>query len=54
MLGPLRSTTIPFTRLKETVMNTDKVIELGKVSEETKGGNFTLEHPLDYTSGPDA
>jgi hypothetical protein len=24
---------------KEIVMNTDKVIELGKVSEETKGGD---------------
>jgi hypothetical protein len=28
---------------KEIVMNTDKVIELGKVSEETKGGIDSAE-----------
>jgi hypothetical protein len=37
------------TRLKEIVMNTNKVIELGKVSEETKGGignAESLQFPL--------
>jgi hypothetical protein len=28
---------------KEIVMNTEKVIELGKVSEETKGHGFSME-----------
>jgi hypothetical protein len=32
-------------------MNTDKVIELGKVSEETKGTRGMLEHPADFTHG---
>jgi hypothetical protein len=33
-------------------MNTDKVIELGKVSEETKGINGHFEKPGDLTQGP--
>jgi hypothetical protein len=35
-------------------MNTSKVIELGKVSEETKGISGQLEHPLDFSRGPSA
>jgi hypothetical protein len=35
-------------------MNTSKVIELGKVSEETKGSDTQLEHPLDFSHGPTA
>ena len=35
-------------------MNTDKVIELGKVSEETKGSALMFEHPLDFSYGPPA
>jgi hypothetical protein len=35
-------------------MNTEKVIELGKVSEETKGHANMFEHPLDFTYGPPA
>ena len=31
-------------------MNTDKVIELGKVSEETKGSALMFERPLDYST----
>jgi hypothetical protein len=34
-------------------MNTDKVIELGKVSEETKGGISTPEG-TDLSKGPGA
>ncbi len=34
-------------------MNTDKVIELGKVSEETKGGVGGIEGP-DLAPGPSA
>ena len=47
--APEQSESIHITRLKEIVMNTDKVIELGKVSEETKGGigaAESLEFPL--------
>jgi hypothetical protein len=35
-------------------MNTGKVIELGKVSEETKGHLGILENPLEPTRGPPA
>lgn len=35
-------------------MNTDKIIELGRVSEETKGTTGSLEHPFDHTRGPTA
>jgi hypothetical protein len=35
-------------------MNTDKVIELGKVSEETKGVRGIVEHPGDFFHGPSA
>ena len=36
---------------KEIVMNTEKVIELGKVSEETKGtGPGTIEGPGLFTA----
>ena len=35
-------------------MNTDKVIELGKVSEATKGQVGILEHPMEFTYGPPA
>ena len=38
---------------KEIVMNTDKVIELGKVSEETKGGIGSPEG-VDLSKGPGA
>jgi hypothetical protein len=37
--------------LKEIAMDTSKVIELGKVSEETKGHNGSIEG-TDTTSGP--
>jgi hypothetical protein len=41
------------TRLKEIHMDTSKVIELGKVSEETKGFHpHILETPGDFSSGP--
>jgi hypothetical protein len=33
-------------------MDTSKVIELGNVSEETKGSILTLEHMSDPSSGP--
>jgi len=39
---------------KEIVMNTEKIIELGKVSEETKGHAGSLEHPMEFTAGPPA
>jgi hypothetical protein len=40
-------------RLKEIHMDTSKVIELGKVSEETKGyPHSELEHPGDLFRGP--
>jgi hypothetical protein len=35
-------------------MDTSKVIELGKVSEETKGAIGVLEQPGDFHKGPDA
>lgn len=35
-------------------MNTDKVIELGKVSEETKGVRGIAEKPGDFVHGPSA
>jgi hypothetical protein len=35
-------------------MNTSKVIELGKVSVETKGHFGILENPLEPTKGPPA
>jgi hypothetical protein len=44
MLEALRSATFDSPRSsKEIVMNTSKVIELGKVSEETKGLGFGIE-----------
>jgi hypothetical protein len=39
---------------KEIVMNTDKVIELGKVSEETKGVVGILESLVEPHRGPPA
>jgi hypothetical protein len=39
---------------KEIVMNTEKVIELGKVSEETKGGIPVDVEGQDTTHGLDA
>jgi hypothetical protein len=39
------------TRFKEIVMNTSKVIELGKVSEETKGVGIGAELPGQPFSG---
>ena len=39
---------------KEIVMDTEKIIELGKVSEETKGHAGNLEHPMEFTAGPPA
>jgi hypothetical protein len=33
-------------------MDTNKVIELGKVSEETRGLNEEMEHPGITTKGP--
>jgi hypothetical protein len=41
------------TRSKEIVMNTDKVIELGKVSEETKGVAGIFEQPGALHKGPE-
>jgi hypothetical protein len=38
--------------LKETVMDTSKLIEVGKVSEETKGEHETMELPGELTRGP--
>jgi hypothetical protein len=38
---------------KEIVMNTEKVIELGKVSEETKGG-IGMPEGEDLNKGPGA
>jgi hypothetical protein len=35
-------------------MSTSKVIELGKVSEETKGSLIGAENPLHPFSGPSA
>jgi hypothetical protein len=35
-------------------MKTSKVIELGKVSEETKGTTGQLEHPMQFSRGPSA
>jgi len=50
MLEALRSATFDSPRSsKEIVMNTSKVIELGKVSEETKGihsGFETVNSPV--------
>jgi hypothetical protein len=43
-----------FASSKEIVMNTDKVIELGKVSEETKGSVDTLESLETPHKGPGA
>jgi hypothetical protein len=37
---------------KEIVMNTEKVIELGKVSEETKGGGLNMESIDSPAPGP--
>jgi hypothetical protein len=39
-------------RLKEIAMNTSKLIELGKVSEETKGNIHELEFGNDPSKGP--
>ena len=44
---------IKFASSKEIVMNTDKVIELGKVSEETKGSTSAPEG-TDLSRGPGA
>jgi hypothetical protein len=38
--------------LKEIEMDTSKLIELGKVSEETKGDKETMELPGELTRGP--
>jgi len=52
MLEALRSATFYSpSALKEIVMNTSKVIELGKVSEETKGFGSGIEsvgNPLQH------
>jgi hypothetical protein len=37
---------------KEIVMNTEKVIELGKVSEETKGVDPGIVEGPELTQGP--
>jgi hypothetical protein len=34
-------------------MDTSKVIELGAVSEETKGSRLMLENHIDPTTGPE-
>jgi hypothetical protein len=39
-------------RLKEIHMDTSKVIELGKVSEETKGFSGEMEFTPESTTGP--
>jgi hypothetical protein len=49
--APGRNHSIHITQLEEMTMNTDKVIELGKVSEETKGLKGDAENPQEPTTG---
>ncbi len=54
MLEALRSATFDSPRSsKEIVMNTSKVIELGKVSEETKGLGIHYESVGNPVHGPE-
>jgi hypothetical protein len=46
------SVQIKSTRLNEIVMDTSKVIELGSVSEETKGVNAHVESLINPAFGP--